>query len=442
MNLPPGGFDVTTTVAGTTATLKWTDAIDPEGGRVTYSILLNDELVIDNLQSNEFTLDHLDYSFNYAGKIIASDPQTNTVSTLFSLQTGEISIEWQASFGDRGTDRIHSMDETIDGSYVFTGYSSEGSIDKGNGSDDFRLLKLDVPGNNGFQDFWVLKLDNSGSILGSENMGGDRQEIAHNAQPTHDGGFIVVGSSESSETGDVKGVNNGNSDFWVTRLNSTLEIVWENNFGTPIFDQALSVLQTPEGNYVVAGNSQSFDNDIILSSQGWILELNQSGTVKQEVKVDNSGLAAICDIKPTSDGGYVAVGYSISNNNGSADYLVVKLDASLVEQWSRNFGGSNKEEATSVYPTKNGGFLVAGSSASSDIDVGANHGGNDFWIVKIDAHGDLVWEKNLGGTNDDGASSVMETTDGGVIAAGHSISNDGDVLSNEGSSDFWVVKLK
>jgi len=110
-------------------------------------------------------------------------------------------------------------------------------------------------------------------------------------------------------------------------------------------------------------------------------------------------------------------------------------------QWKKCYGGSADEAANSVRQTSDLGFIVAGYSGSIDGDVTGNHGSWDYWILKIDSAGIIQWQKSYGGTGDDQATSVQQTNDGGYIIAGFSNSNDGDVTGNHGNYDYWVVKL-
>ena len=110
-------------------------------------------------------------------------------------------------------------------------------------------------------------------------------------------------------------------------------------------------------------------------------------------------------------------------------------------EWQRSLGGSSYDRAYSIYQTTDGGFIVAGESKSNDGDVSGNHGDKDYWVVKLNSAGDIVWQRALGGNSDDIASSIRQTTDGGFIVAGRSSSNDGDVSGNHGLYDYWVVKL-
>jgi hypothetical protein len=117
------------------------------------------------------------------------------------------------------------------------------------------------------------------------------------------------------------------------------------------------------------------------------------------------------------------------------------LNSSGVLQWQKCLGGSSTDKALSIAQTADGGFIVAGSSSSNDGDVSGNHGGWDYWVVKLNSSGDIVWQKCLGGSNYDWATSIAQTSDGGFIVAGVSHSNDGDVSGNHGERDYWIVKL-
>jgi len=160
-------------------------------------------------------------------------------------------------------------------------------------------------------------------------------------------------------------------------------------------------------------------------------------------------------IQQTTDGGFIVAGYSSSNNgdvsenHGIYDYWIVKVDADGNLAWQKCLGGSDWDAAYSIQQTTDGGFIVGGYSESNDGDVSGNHGNSDYWIVKLDADGNLAWQKSLGGSGDDFAYSMQQTTDGGFTVAGWSKSNDGDVSGwHEGytsygypTSDYWFVKL-
>ena len=110
-------------------------------------------------------------------------------------------------------------------------------------------------------------------------------------------------------------------------------------------------------------------------------------------------------------------------------------------EWQKCLGGSGEDYATSIQQTSDGGYIVAGYSYSNDGDISNSHGNADYWIVKLDHAGNIQWEKSMGGSSTELAYFVQQTSDGGYIVAGESSSNDGDVSGNHGSEDYWIVKL-
>ena len=152
-------------------------------------------------------------------------------------------------------------------------------------------------------------------------------------------------------------------------------------------------------------------------------------------------------IKQTTDGGYIVAGFSVSNDgdvvgkHGFEDYWIVKMGANGDFQWQKSLGGSGDDEARSIEQTSDGGYIIAGTSTSNDGDVTGNHGYYDYWIVKLSSIGAIQWQKSLGGSGDDEASSIEQTPDGGYIVEGGAETADGDVAGNHAGGGCWIVKL-
>lgn len=169
--------------------------------------------------------------------------------------------------------------------------------------------------------------------------------------------------------------------------------------------------------------------------------------VAWQKSIGGSNLDWIRTVKPTSDGGYVAIGYSessngdLSGNQGKWDVWVVKLTNLGAITWQRNYGGSNREEGNSIQQTSDGGYIVCGSTQSNNGDVSGNHGLSDAWIMKLSPTGNVVWQQCYGGSANEYGRSVLQTSDGGYLFAGLAASQDGDVVGLSGPSDAWVVKL-
>lgn len=281
------------------------------------------------------------------------------------------------------------------------------------------------------------------SIQWQRCLGGGASDLAQAIQQTTDGGYIICGFS-NSVSGEVTG-NHGGYDYWVVKTDSIGNILWENSFGGKTNQYAYSVQQTIDGGYVVAGYSEYNGNDF------WVLKLDKNGNLQWQKFIGGTGSEIAYSIEQTTDKGYIVAGSSnsaLTGQHGDDDYYIVKLDSSGNTQWSKLYGGSALDVATSVEQTNDGGFIVAGYSRSSDGDVTGHHGSNgedDYWIVKLGSSGKIKWEKSFGGTNEDQPFSIKQISDNGYIISGQSYSDDGDVTGHHfGTSedfDVWVVRI-
>ncbi len=332
---------------------------------------------------------------------------------------------------------------TFDGGYIVAGSS--------------RSTDGDVTGNHGMHDYWVIKLSATGAIMWQKSFGGTGLDLAHDIRQTPDSGYILVGGSSSND-GDVSG-NHGGEDYWVVRLTSTGSIIWQASLGGSGDDIASAIQQTPDGGYIVTGKSESNDGDVTgnhgnfdywvvkLTSTGGIMWQKSLGGSADEENIEDGGTGQLVQ---TPDGGYIVSGFSKSNdgdvtgNHGDNDYWVVKISSTGSILWQRSYGGTGDDAALALYQTADSGVVVTGTTYSNDGDVSGNHGGYDYWLVKLSGTGLLQWQLCLGGTGaspGDVAFSIIPTLGGGYALCGLSNSNDGDVWGNNGSFDFWVVKL-
>ncbi|WP_435523851.1 hypothetical protein [Chryseobacterium indoltheticum] len=110
-------------------------------------------------------------------------------------------------------------------------------------------------------------------------------------------------------------------------------------------------------------------------------------------------------------------------------------------EWQKFYGGTKDDDVISIRQTTDGGYIFIGDSDSNNGDLTSNNGKKDFWVVKSNHLGTIQWQKSLGGSQDEEAHSIRQTADGGYIIAGETNSNDGDVTGNHGGTDAWIVKL-
>lgn len=348
-------------------------------------------------------------------------------------------IEWQQSFGGTSTDEPKAICNTSDDGYLAVGttYSTDG----------------DVIGNHGSLDCWVTKFASGGVLIWQRCFGGTHEELAFAVQQTKDSGYIFVGNTNSND-GNVSGNHSTSKDAWVVKLNSLGYIQWSKCFGGTSDDAATAVRQTIDGGYIVAGSTNSNNGDVSGNhsysgfSDMWVIKLDSAGNILWQKCYGGSYSEGANAIEQTKDSGYIVCGVAGSPNgdvvglHNSSDYWVVKLDASGNLTWQKCLGGTSYDAASAIIQTKDSGYIVAGSASSNNGDVTGYHGGNgDYWIVKLTNTGTIVWQKCYGGTAQDQANSVQETFDGKIMVAGFASSADGDVVNAHGGGDYWALKL-
>lgn len=307
----------------------------------------------------------------------------------------------------------------------------------------------DITANNGNFDYWIVKIDAIGNIQWQKSYGGTNGDGANSIEQTFDGGYIVFGSSNSAD-GDVTG-NHGGSDYWILKLNNNGTIQWKKALGGSGSDEAYAIQQTTDAGYIVLGRSTSNDGDVTGhhgNEDFWAVKLDNNGTIQWQKSLGGFMPDWAYDIKQTTDGGYILAGHTastdgdVTGNHGSVDEWVAKVDSTGNLVWQKCFGGTISETATSIIQTTDGGYMVAGYTVSSDGDVTFNHGISDFWIIKMDTIGNMLWQKCFGGSSGEAAYAIKQTTDGGYIVAGYTESTNGDVITGfNGLENYWILKI-
>lgn len=350
------------------------------------------------------------------------------------LSFAQFSIDWQQSMGGSMYEYSREILYTADGGYITVGYSES--------SDG------DVSVNQGGGDCWVVKQNANGAIEWEKTYGGTGFDYASSIYGTSDGGYVIAGYSESID-GDISSAY-GNGDCWILKIDNNGVIQWQSTYGGTATDNAQSIKQTNDGGYIVAAYSESADGDVTGNHGGgdcWVLKLNNSGILIWQQSLGGTSYDFGQNVTQTSDGGYILTGGTHSNDgnvvgqNGNGDCWIVKLDNNGDVSWQKALGGSAYDFGQSVEETNDGGYIIAGYSESFDGDITAQHGNGDCWILKFDNSGTLQWQKTLGSSGNDYAFSVKQLLNGNYIMIGYSEFNDGDVASNLGNFDCWLVNL-
>lgn len=386
------------------------------------------------------------------GYIMAGSTKSNNVDVTFNHYSG-ISVEdfwvvktdsvgnikWQRSLGGSSKEVANSIIECKEGGYIVAGYAESNDGDVSN------YL-------GGVSDVWVVRLDTGGNIKWQRTLGGLGEDGAEEIRQTSDSGFIIVGWSDTPHDT----LLNNDFDFYVVKLDTGGNTIWQKFYGGTGDDTPYSITQTFDGGYIACGYSQSNDGQVtghhgtLPFNDAWIIKTDSAGNLQWQRSYGGTGQEEATSIIQSNDSCYVFTGWATSSNgdvssvHGSFDYWVVKIDTGGNIKWQTCLGGTSVEQSYAIEQTVDGGFVVSGNVYSTNGQVSGNHGGpTDFWIVKLDTAGVFQWQECLGGSNWEASSFVEQTNDGGYILTGTTASNDGDVNGFKGGNfDYWLVKLK
>jgi len=368
------------------------------------------------------------------------------------------SNEWQKTYGGSLYDVAHSIQQTSDGGYVVAGETSS----FGNEGQDIWVLKLASDGGSEWQrtyggdeivsapsilqtvdggyivagrisitgedkwgyDIWILKLTSDGEIEWQKIYGGNRNDSASFLKQRDDGGYIVVGHTESFGAGGV--------DIWIISLSSAGNIEWQKAYGGSEVEEVNSFQQTSDGGYIAAGRTESFgagENDF------WILKLTSDGDIEWQKTYGESEGEGASSIQQTIDGGYIVAGstniYAEWGSNSRGKIWILKLSSTGATEWKHAYGGGYTHSASSIRQTSDGGYIVTGSTHISD----AACRDPDSLILKLSSTGDIEWQKTCGGIySEDEVYFTQQTSDEGYIVVGRT-------NSWNAWGKIWIFKL-
>ena len=382
-------------------------------------------------------------TYSNDGDVTGHHDSTNTCDYWVVKLSSSGAIEWQKALGGSLNDYATCVIQADDGGYVVSGTSSSNDGD--------------VSGHHGLttsSDAWIIKLDSLGNIQWENSYGGSLNDGSNDILQANDGGYIFTGYSQSSD-GDLT-TNYGWSDFWVVKMNSSGTIEWSRTYGGSLSEGASSLRATPGSGFLLTGYTYSNDSDItynahsVLKMELWILRLDNLGNKLWDKCYGGTNHDWVMDAIPTTDGGFALCCRTdswdgdITFTHYSYDVWLLKLDSLGQKQWSQFFGGTSVDNAATIRQTSDNGFLVSAETSSNDGNVSSNHGMSDCWLIKTDSSGNIEWEKTYGGTRHEYMSVALPTADGGIAFVGSTESNDRDVSSHHGSTftfDIWMVKL-
>ena len=337
-------------------------------------------------------------------------------------------LVWSKNLGSTGFDRASAAIRLSNGDFVIAGHGT--AADK-----DFNSASKNSDG-------IILHMDANGNVNWVKSYG----EIGHDQfadiLELPSGEFLAVGTTTSY----ANTFSDRASDGWAVKINANGGVVWNRRFGGSLMDGYNKAALNPDGSFMLAGTSNSRDlqsPDFFGASDLWLSKINANGTHAWSRNYGGNLKEQLNALVPTIDGGYLlgATTYSaMAGSKGHGDIWVLKVSALGNQLWQKILGGSNTDKCTTIAPFQGDGFLLAGTSTSSDGDINNNLGGLDAWVSKLSASGNIEWAKNYGGSQNDAINAIEVSEDGSVWLAGYSFSSDNDLTTNLGMQDAWVQR--
>jgi len=335
------------------------------------------------------------------------------VSFLFVGSVGASSEMWSRTYGGA----VRSLVETSDGGYALAGH----------------IQLFDGEGT----DFWLVKTDEYGNMEWNQTYDGSDKDWGSSLVETSDGGYALAGYTRSFATGEY--------NVWLIKTDAAGNMEWNQTYE----GVGLSLVGTSDGGYALTGSGlfvktdaygnmewnqthggtslvETFDGGFAYSGAGGSCQLvktDANGNIQWSKAYGGAGWDSLHSLVLTSDGGFALAGETNSFSDGMADAWLVKTDANGNMEWYKTYGGTNYEYFSSLVLTSDGGFGLAG------VTFSFGGGNSDFWLVKTDEYGNMKWNQTYGGTGDEGAHSLVETSDGCFALAGF-----------KSSFGAWLVK--
>ncbi|MBK7442830.1 MAG: T9SS type A sorting domain-containing protein [Bacteroidetes bacterium] len=352
-------------------------------------------------------------------------------------------LVWQSVLGGSGDDRPYSINLTADGGYIVAGTSNSPiSGDKTEPNHNFLGPY--------YTDMWILKLDATGNIIWQNTIGGNNNESIPYIEQISTGEYILSCTSYSPLSGDkMEGTigGTGASDYWILKLNSTGNIIWQNTIGGNETETIRSVHQTTDGGFICTGSSSSgISGDktkpLIGATDYWIIKLNNSGNIKWQKTIGSLNFDYAVDIIVEPDGTYTLGGYS--DGFYTPYFEIIKLNSTGTVLSDKTIETGEDSKMRSISKTLDGGYIIGGTTNISGPPCNS-YGWEcwNLWVIKTNSLGIMQWNKALGSGDDDGQAFVKETAEGEYLVTGFAgIDEEGDISDKESLyPGTWIVKL-
>lgn len=399
-----------------------------------------------------FALKQYEKALNAYQNILDCEPNDRYVNAQIRECRENLDDAFQRTFGGAKRDEGRSIVAAHNGGYVIAANTES----FGNGGSDIHIMKLDRLGHldwrrnyggvrdekandiirtpdggyfvlgstqtygRGEEDIWLLKLNSSGRKSWEKTYGDGQQEVGLRITALKDGNYAIVGLTQSK--------GNGKGDVWLLKIADDGGVIWEQTRGGSEWDVGMDVAEAEDGNWMVVGYSQSFNPNKV--SDGWVMKIEGAvGDSTFWTQTFGGGQTDLfTGIKASNDGNFVLTGNTKSFGNGAEDVWLLKLNTNGQKIWQKTVGGKGKDLASNLLQTSSGNYTIVGQTSS------AGAGAEDAWLVNLSADGSFLWKNELGGKGTDNATAIVETADKGYVMVGSTPSDKGDL-------DIWVLHL-
>jgi hypothetical protein len=361
--------------------------------------------------------------------------------SLFSKIIAQPIIAWDKTIGGSNVDEAKALSPTSDGGFIAAGTSYSGV-----GGDKSQAGR-------GNADYWVVKMRTDGTREWDKTFGGSGADYLVTVKQTSDGGYILAGWSQSDAGGDKTENDRGaaastRGDYWLVKLNAAGVKQWDKTLGGTSNEILKSVIQTPDGGYIVGGISDSpAGSDKTNPRLGaanmedyWIVKLAANGSKVWDKTLGTTDWDELGGLDLNQEGGYTLIGTNIGSGSSNRKWQIIKLNTAGGVESQKSLTRSNNGTISEIHRTADNGYIVG--VKTEPLSLG-------YQAVKLDAAGNLVWERffrgvnNQGSVNSDELTSTVQTPDGGYLLGGYTYSDAGRDKSEDGrgGGDYWLVKL-
>lgn len=313
--------------------------------------------------------------------VTATSAATIATTTVITETIPPVSLVWEKTHGGSEDDRAESIVESRAGHFIVAGRTKSF-------------------GAGGF-DVYLLKIDSNGNKLWEKAYGGRGDDVGDCIVQSGDGGFIAAGWTTSFGA--------GHRDVYLLKIDGEGNKVWEKTFGGSSGDGAFSIVEAGEGEFVAAGLTASFGDGVV---SAYLMKINGNGDKVWEKWYGGSGDAGANWIVRSGDGGFLVAGWTAPSDDSNSEVYLLKIDGDGNRVWEKTYGDGGDYRAYRIVQSGDGGFIVAGITNSSDA------GDTDPYFLKVDANGNMIWEKAYGGSGDEEPWEIVETGDGEFIVVG------------------------